>query len=135
MTPTQLTAGLSVVFGLLSLWLDLRLISADSFREPAGLIFIVGCSLWILSPYALLVAAARLGRFRTVTWGAPIVLLLVGAYGTLAYADVNFHFWSKSDAQDALIFLFMPVVQNVLVVGLMGVLLAISVWLDRRKRP
>lgn len=134
MTATRLTAGLGVLFGLITLWLDLRLVSADSFRELSGLAFMAGLSLWMLSPYALLVAAARFGRFRTVTWGAPAVLLVVGTYGNLAYADVNFHFWSKSDAQDALIFLFMPFVQNVLAFGLIGVLLAVGAWLGKGKQ-
>jgi hypothetical protein len=94
----------------------------------------VGLCLWLLSPYAILVAAARFGKFRTVTWGAPSMLIIIGFYGNLAYADVNFHFWSKSDAQEALIYLAMPFVQNVVAVGSMGVLLAIGFWLDRRKR-
>ena len=133
MSPTRLTAWLAMVFGLATLWLDLRLSSADTFRDPSRLAFMVGLSLWIVSPYAILVAAARFGKFRTITWGAPAVLTVVGCYGNLAYADVNFHFWSKSDAQEALVFLFMPFLQNVVAVGSMVVLLAIGFWLDRRK--
>ena len=133
MTPTRLTAGLVVLLGAITLWLFLRLGSANSSFDASKLAFEVGFSLWMLSPYALLLAAARFGRFRTVTWGAPVVLLLVGAYGNLAYADVNFHFWSKSDAQEALIFLVMPFVQNVFVFGLIGLLLAIGAWQERRK--
>ena len=123
-----------MVFGLATLWLDLRLSTMDTLRDPSGLAFMIGMSLWTLSPYALLVAAARFGRFATVTWGAPVVLTVIAFYGNLAYADVNFHFWSKSDAQEALIFLFMPFLQNAVAVGSMGVLLAIGFWLDRRKR-
>lgn len=133
MTPTRLTAGLAALFGAVTLWLFLRPGSANPSFDPSTVAFELGFSLWMLSPYALLVAAVRFGRFRTLTWGAPVVLLLVGAYGNLAYADINFHFWSKSDAQDALIFLFMPFVQNVSAVGLMGVLLAIGAWQGRRK--
>lgn len=93
----------------------------------------VGLSLWTLLPYALLVAAARFGKFPTVTWGAPAVLFLVGLYGNLAYADVNFHFWAKSDAQEALVFLFMPFAQQILAAGMMVILLGIGVWLEKRK--
>lgn len=134
MTPTRLTAGLAVLFGLLTLWLDLRMTTLSSLSELSMLAFAVGSSLWTLSPYVLLVTAARFGHFRTVTWGAPVVLVVVGSYGNLAYADVNFHFWSKSDAQEALVFVVMPFVQNVVAVGSMGMLLALGAWLDRRKR-
>ena len=106
----------------------------DSLRDPSGLAFMAGLSLWLISPYVLLVAAARFGRFRTVTLGAPAVLVFVGFYGNLAYADVNFHFWTKSDAQEALVFLFMPFGQNFVAVGSMGVLLAIGAWLDYRRK-
>ncbi len=133
MSPTRLTAGLAALFGIVSLWLQLRMGTVDSLRDPSGLAFMAGLSLWLISPYALLVAAARFGKFRTVTWGAPIVLLVVGFYGNLAYADLNFHFWTKSDPQEALILLFMPFIQNVVAVGSMGVLLAIGVWLGRKK--
>ena len=133
MSPTRLTACLAIVFGLATLWLDLRLSTADTLRDPSGLAFMAGMSLWTLSPYALLVAAARFGKFRTITWGAPAVLTVIGCYGNLAYADVNFHFWSKSDAQEALVFLFMPFVQNVVAAGSMVVLLVIGVWLGRKK--
>jgi len=121
-----------MVFGLATLWLDLRLSTMDTLRDPSGLAFMIGMSLWTLSPYALLVAAARFGKFRTVTWSAPAVLVVIAFYGNLAYADVNFHFWSKSDAQEALIFLFMPFLQNVVAVGSMGVLAAIGYWLVKR---
>jgi len=133
MSPTRLTAALAGFFGALTMWLDLRTTSASAFSEPATLAFMAGMSLWTLSPYALLVAAARIGKFRTVTWGAPAVLVVIGFYGNLAYADVNFHFWSKSDAQEALVFLVMPFVQNFMAVGSVGVLAAIGYWLGRKK--
>jgi len=122
-----------MVFGLATLWLDLRLSTMDTLRDPSGLAFMIGMSLWTLSPYALLVAAARFGKFRTVTWSAPAVLVVIAFYGNLAYADVNFHFWSKSDAQEALVFLVMPFVQNAVAVGSIGLLAAIGLWLAKRK--
>ncbi len=134
MTPTRITAWLAGLFGVISLWLLLRLGNTDVVHQPSAAAFMAGLCLWLLSPYAILVAAARFGKFRTVTWGAPSILIIIGFYGNLAYADVNFHFWAKSDAQEALIFLAMPFVQNVVAVGSMGVLLAIGFWLDRRKR-
>jgi uncharacterized protein YacL len=133
MTPTRITAWLAGLFGIISLWLLLRMGGTDVIRKPSAAVFMAGLSLWLLSPYAILAAAARFGKFRTVTWGAPAVLVIVGFYGNLAYADVNFHFASKSDAQDALVFLVLPFVQNVVAVGSMGVLLAIGYWLARRK--
>jgi hypothetical protein len=135
MTPTRLTLWLAVLFGIVTLWLDLRMTTLSSLSELSMLAFLIGESLWTLSPYVVLLAAARFGKFPPVTWGAPVVLLAVGLYGNLAYADVNFHFWTKSDAQEALVFLFMPFVQNFVVVVAMGVLFAIGAWLDRRKRP
>ena len=134
MTPTRLTAGLAVLFGFISLWLTLRMGDSEVMRQPAMMAFVVGECLWILSPYVVLLAAARFGKFRTVTWGAPTVLIIIGFYGNLAYADVNFHFASESDAQEALIFLVMPFVQYAFAVASMGVLLAIGAWLDRRKQ-
>jgi hypothetical protein len=134
MTPTKLTAWLAGLFGIISLWLAIRMGDPEVMRQPAMMAFVCGECLWMLSPYAALLAAARFGKFRTVTWGAPAVMVIVGFYGNLAYADVNFHFASESDAQEALIFLVMPFVQNVVAVGSMGVLLAIGLWLNRRKQ-
>ena len=135
MTPTRITAWLAGLFGIISLWLTLRVLIGDpEIMQTTMMAIVVGECLWLLSPYAILVAAARFGKFRTVTWGAPSMLIIIGFYGNLAYADVNFHFWSKSDAQEALIYLAMPFVQNVVAVGSMGLLLAIGFWLDRRKR-
>lgn len=133
MTPTKITASLAGLFGIISLWLAIRMGDPEVMRQPAMMAFVCGECLWILSPYAALLAAARFGKFRTVTWGAPAVLVIVGFYGNLAYADVNFHFASESDAQEALIFLVMPFVQNVVAVGSLGVLLAIGFWLGRKK--
>ncbi len=135
MTPTRITAWLAGLFGVISLWLTLRVLIGDpEIMQTTMMAIVVGECLWLLSPYAILAAAARFGKFRTVTWGAPSMLIIIGFYGNLAYADVNFHFWSKSDAQEALIFLAMPFVQNVVAVVSMGVLLVIGYWLDRRKR-
>ena len=134
MTPTRLTAGLAILFGVFTLWLNLRMVTLRSPIDFSMLAFLAGESLWTLSPYVVLLAAARFGKYRAATWGAPIVLLTVGLYGNLAYADVNFHFWTKSDAQEALVFLFMPFFQNFVVVVAMGVLFAIGAWLDRKKR-
>ena len=135
MTPTRLTLWLAGAFGLVSLWFALRLIIGDpEIMQPAMMAIVVGECLWLLSPYVLLVLTARFGKYRTVTWGSPAVLLVIGFYGNLAYADVNFHFWAKSDAQEALIFIAMPFVQNVVAVGSMLVLYAIGSWLDRKKR-
>jgi hypothetical protein len=126
MTPTRLAAWLAGLFGIISLWLLLRQGDTDVIHDPTGAIFLVGLSLWTLLPYALLVAVARFGKFRTVAWGAPAVLVIVGLYGNLAYADVNFHFWAKSDAQEALVFLVMPFAQNIIATGLMTILLGIG---------
>ncbi len=148
MTPTRLTAWLAGLFGIISLWLLLRLrddvvISlwlllrlgdADVIHDPAGAIFLVGLSLWTLLPYALLVAAARFGKFWTVTWGAPAVLFVVGLYGNLAYANEIFRFWGDADSVFTLIFLFMPFAQNIIATGLMAILLGVGVWIERRKQ-
>ena len=132
MTPTRITALLAGLSGTISLWLFLRMADTEVIRRPSAAAFMVGLCLWMLSPYAILVLAARFGKFRTITWSAPAVLVVIAFYGNLAYADVNFHFWSKSDAQEALIFLFMPFLQNAVAVGSMGVLAAIGYWLVKR---
>ncbi len=133
MTPTRITAWLAGLFGIISLWLLLRLGNTDVVHQPSAAAFMVGLCLWLLSPYAILGAAARFGKFRTVTWGAPSMLIIIGFYGNLAYADVSFHCWSRSDAQQARSCLAMPCGQNVVAVGSMGVLLAIGYWLEKRK--
>ena len=134
MSPAKLTASLGGLFGLVTVWLVLRMASADTFRDPGGAVFMALLALWTVSPYALLAAAARFGRFRTATWGSPAVLILLGCYGNLAYADVNFHFWSESDAQEGLVFVFMPLLQNIVAGGATGVLLAVGIWLNHREK-
>lgn len=133
MTAARLTLWLAGLFGLVSLWLQFRMGSANAFSDFSMLGFVIGLSLWMISPYVVLAVAARYGKFRTVTWGAPAVLVVVGFYGNLAYADVNFHFATPSDAQEALVFLFMPFGQNVIAIGSMALLLAIGAWLGRKQ--
>ena len=134
MNARRLTYGLAAAFGVVSLWLLLRIWHTDHVSQLSAAAFLVGLSFWVLSPYAILVVAARIGKFRTVTWGALAVLVVIGYNGNFVYADANFHFASKSDPQNALVFLVLPFVQNVVAVVSMGLLLAIGYWLDGRKR-
>ena len=134
MNARRLTYGLAAAFGVVSLWLLLRIWHTDDVSQLSAAAFLVGLSFWVLSPYAILVVAARIGKFRTVTWGALAVLVVIGYYGNFVYTDANFHFASKSDPQNALVFLVLPFVQNVVAVVSMGLLLAIGYWLDGRKR-
>ena len=134
MNARRLTYGLAAAFGVVSLWLLLRIWHTDDVSQLSAAAFLVGLSFWVLSPYAILVVAARIGKFRTVTWGALAVLVVIGYIGNFDYADANFHFASKSDPQNALVFLVLPFVQNVVAVVSMGLLLAIGYWLDGRKR-
>ena len=128
MTPTKVTATLAGLFGLISLWLTLRM---EGHNRPD---FMVLLCYWVLSPYPIPVIAARFGRLRTVTWGAPAVMVIIGLLGNLAYADVNFHFTSKQDLEwEALVFLFMPFFQYWVAVYSLGLLLAIGFWLERRE--
>lgn len=132
----MLFARLTAVFGLLFIVATgaILLSDADADFFPSGLI-ILG---FTAVPYVLLALAARLARYPCVKIGSFVVLFLTGAYCTLGYADFTFHIWTKRselDAQSALIFVALPIMQGFVSLVSVGLLFALGAWLDRRKRP
>ena len=128
MTVARISLALALLFGGFAVAMSARMSS-----EPWSLSSL-GFYAWLIAPYLMFFCAARFGRLPVLTKGALVLLILCGAYGTLAYADVNFHFWSKSDAQEALVFLVVPFSQFFYGVPLLGILAAIGAWLERRKQ-
>ncbi len=127
-TFRRLTGFLAILFALSGA----ALLWHDACDGAALSPFMYGWTLWLASPYAVLVAAAYLGRSTAVIRGALALMLLAGAYGTLAYADLTYHFMSKSDAQDAIAMFFIPASQHIVVVPSLALLFALGTWLERR---
>lgn len=132
----MLFARLTAVFGLLFIVATgaILLSDADADFFPSGLI-ILG---FTAVPYVLLALAARFARHPCVKIGSFVLLFLSGTYCTLGYADFTFHIWTKRselDAQSALIFVALPIMQLFVSLVSVGLLFALGAWLDRRKRP
>ncbi len=127
MTVARISLALALLFGGFAVAMSARM-SNDTWGLSS-----LGFYAWLVAPYLMFFCAARFGRLSVLTKGALVLLILCGAYGSLAYADVNFHFWSKSDAQEALVFLVVPFSQFFYGVPLLGILAAIGAWLERRK--
>ena len=129
-------AHLTAAFGLLFVVVTGAILASganDNFF-PGGL-FILG---FTAVPYVLLALAARLARYPCVQIGAFAVLFLTGTFCTLGYADFTFHIWTKRselDAQSALIYVALPILQGFVSVVSVGLLFALGAWLERRKRP
>ena len=129
-------AHLTAAFGLLFVIVTGAILASganDNFF-PSGLI-ILG---FTAVPYVLLALASRFARYPCVKIGSFMVLLITGTYCTLGYADFTFHIWTKVselDAQSALIFVALPIMQGFVSVVSVGLLFALGAWLDRRKRP
>ena len=127
-------AHLTAAFGLLFILVTGAILASgdnDNFF-PAGLI-ILG---FIAVPYVLLALAARFARYPCVKIGAFVVLFITGTYCTLGYADFTFHIWTKRselDAQSALIFVALPMMQVFVSAISVGLLFALGAWLERRK--
>lgn len=129
-------AHLTAAFGLLFIVVTGAILASGGNENffPAGLI-ILG---FIAVPYVLLALAARLARYPCVKIGSFAVLFLTGTFCTLGYADFTFQIWTKRselDAQSALIFVALPIMQGFVSVVSVGLLFALGAWLDRRKQP
>ena len=130
----MLFARLSAAFGLLFILATGAILASDANDNffPAGLI-ILG---FIAVPYLLLALAAHFARYPCVKIGSFVVLFFTGTYCTLGYADFTFQIWTKRsmDAQSALIFVALPIMQLFVSVVSVGLLFALGAWLERRKR-
>ena len=127
-------AHLTAAFGLLFVLVTGGILASNASDNffPGGL-FILG---FTAVPYALLALAARFARYPCVKIGSFVVLILTGTFCTLGYADFTFQIWTKRselDAQSALIFVALPIMQGFLSLVSVGLLFALGAWLERRQ--
>ena len=124
----RLTYVLAAVFALIGPALFLRTINLTEWGMlPAEL----GFALWFVSPFVLVTLAVRFGRFSAI--GALIATLLAGLFGAWLYAELTFHFTTKSDAQDAIAMLFVAAYQHAIIVLTLG-LFSFFGWLQARRK-
>ena len=124
----NLTYALSVAFGLIGPALFLRNINLSDWGM---LIVELGFSLWLLSPFVLIALAVRSDRFSAI--GALIATILAGLFGAWFYTELTFHFYTRSDAQDAIAMLFVAAYQHAIIVLTLG-LASIVGWLKTRRK-
>lgn len=124
----NLTYALSVAFGLIGPALFLRNINLSDWGM---LIVELGFSLWLLSPFVLIALAVRSDRFSAI--GALIATILAGLFGAWFYTEQTFHFYTRSDAQDAIAMLFVAAYQHAIIVLTLG-LASIVGWLKTRRK-
>jgi len=127
-------AQLSAAFGLLFALATAAIVASQGSGSffPGGMFITALC----VSPYVLLALAARFARYPCVKIGSFVILFITGTFCTLGYADFTFHIWTKGselDAQSALIFVALPMMQVFVSVVSVGLLFALGAWLDRRK--
>ena len=124
----RLTYVLAAVFALIGPALFLRTINLTEWGMlPAEL----GFALWFVSPFVLITLAVRFGRFSAI--GALIATLLAGLFGAWLYAELTFHFTTKSDAQDAIAMLFIAAYQHAIIMLTLGLSLIVG-WLQTRQK-
>ncbi len=123
-----LTYALSAAFGLIGPALFLRNINLSDWGM---LIVELGFSLWLLSPFVLIALAVRSDRFSAI--GALIATILAGLFGAWFYTELTFHFYTRSDAQDAIAMLFVAAYQHAIIVLTLG-LASIVGWLQTRRK-
>jgi uncharacterized membrane protein YeaQ/YmgE (transglycosylase-associated protein family) len=88
-------------------------------------------ALWLLSPFVLIALAVRSDRFSAI--GALIATILAGLFGAWFYTELTFHFYTRSDAQDAIAMLFVAAYQHAIIVLTLG-LASIVGWLQARRK-
>ena len=123
-----LTYALSAAFGLIGPALFLRNITlSDWGMLPVEL----GFALWLVSPFVLIALAVRSDRFSAI--GALIATILAGLFGAWFYTELTFHFYTRSDAQDAIAMLFVAAYQHAIILLTLG-LASIVGWLQTRRK-
>lgn len=123
-----LTYALSAAFGLIGPALFLRNVNLSDWGM---LIVELGFALWLLSPFVLIALAVRTDRFSAI--GALIATILAGLFGAWFYTELTFHFYTRSDAQDAIAMLFVAAYQHAIIVLTLG-LASIVGWLQTRRK-
>ena len=124
----RLTYVLAAVFALIGPALFLRTINLTEWGMlPAEL----GFALWFVSPFILVALAVRSEKFSSI--GALIATTLTGLFGAWFYAELTFHFTTKSDAQDAIAMLFVAAYQHAIIVLTLGLSLIVG-WLQARQK-
>jgi uncharacterized membrane protein YeaQ/YmgE (transglycosylase-associated protein family) len=124
----RLTYGLAVVFGLIGPALFLRNVNLSDW---VMLVVELGFALWLLSPFVLVALAVRSEKFSSI--GALIATILAGLFGAWFYAELTFHFTTKSDAQDAIAMLFVAAYQHAIIVLTLGLSFIVG-WLQARRK-
>ena len=123
-----LTYALSAAFGLIGPALFLRNINlSDWGMLPVEL----GFALWLVSPFVLVALAVRSDKFSGI--GALIATILAGLFGAWFYTELTFHFYTRSDAQDAIAMLFVAAYQHAIIVLTLG-LASIVGWFQARRK-
>ena len=124
----NLTYALSAAFSLIGPALFLRNINlSDWGMLPVEL----GFALWLVSPFVLIALAVRSDRFSAI--GALIATILAGLFGAWFYTELTFHFYTRSDAQDAIAMLFVAAYQHAIILLTLG-LASIVGWLQTRRK-
>ena len=124
----HLTYGLTAVFALIGPALFLRNVNlSDWGMLPVEL----GFALWFVSPFVLIALAIRSDRFSAI--GALIATILAGLLGAWFYTELTFHFYTKSDAQDAIAMLFVAAYQHAIIFLTLGLSFIVG-WLQTRRK-
>ena len=124
----NLAYALSAAFGLIGPALFLRNVN---LADWGMLIVELGFALWLLSPFVLIALAVRSDRFSAI--GALIATILAGLFGAWFYTELTFHFYTRSDAQDAIAMLFVAAYQHAIILLTLG-LASIVGWLQTRRK-
>ena len=122
------TYALAAVFGLIGPALFLRNINLSDWGM---LIVSLGFALWLVSPFVLIALAVRSDRFSAI--GALIATILAGLFGAWFYTELTFHFYTRSDAQDAIAMLFVAAYQHAIIILTLGLSFIVG-WLQARRK-
>ncbi len=122
------TYALAAAFGLIGPALFLRNINLSDWGM---LIVELGFALWLLSPFVLIALAVRSDRFSVI--GALIATILAGLFGAWFFTELTFHFYTRSDAQDAIAMLFVAAYQHAIIFLTLGLAFIVG-WLQARRK-
>ena len=122
------TYALAAVFGLIGPALFLRNINLSDWGMLIGSSVL---ALWLLSPFVLMALAIRSDRFSAI--GALIATILAGLFGAWFYTELTFHFYTRSDAQDAIAMLFVAAYQHAIIILTLGLSFVVA-WLKNLRK-